>query len=213
MLADHSDRSGSATFLLKEIIAQDLSDRLVATIADAKATMRSWKRPASKPAMSSTWRSAALSTNSAGDPFLIPGTILNAAEGFGQFGSCVKFGRDNVLIFPTYLVQIMEPFALRALGLDLDAFKVFAIKSRVHFRSGFYDNGFAKTILLVEPDRAVPRYRPSRRAAVPECGFEAVLSVWGGGGFGVRAGVRGFHPAQHSPVLKCAPPLTWVASP
>jgi hypothetical protein len=26
-----------------------------------------------------------------------------------------------------------------------------AIKSRVHFRRGFHDNGFAKTILLVEP--------------------------------------------------------------
>ena len=26
-----------------------------------------------------------------------------------------------------------------------------AIKSRVHFRRGFDDNGFAKTILLVEP--------------------------------------------------------------
>ena len=30
-------------------------------------------------------------------------------------------------------------------------FEVFAIKSRVHFRRGFDDNGFAKTILLVEP--------------------------------------------------------------
>ena len=27
-----------------------------------------------------------------------------------------------------------------------------AIKSRVHFRRGFDDSGFAKTILLVEPD-------------------------------------------------------------
>ena len=28
-----------------------------------------------------------------------------------------------------------------------------AIKSRVHFRRGFDDNGFAKTILLVEPEQ------------------------------------------------------------
>ena len=35
VLADHSDRSGSATWLLKEIIAQDLSNTLIATIADA----------------------------------------------------------------------------------------------------------------------------------------------------------------------------------
>src|SRR6202012_5375054 len=38
VLADHSDRSGSATFLLKEIIAQDLSNVLIATIADARVT-------------------------------------------------------------------------------------------------------------------------------------------------------------------------------
>ena len=30
-------------------------------------------------------------------------------------------------------------------------FKAIAIKSRVHFRRGFDDSGFARTILLVEP--------------------------------------------------------------
>src|SRR5262249_25103193 len=38
VLADHSDRSGSATWLLKEVMDQDLSDVLFATIADAKAS-------------------------------------------------------------------------------------------------------------------------------------------------------------------------------
>jgi microcystin degradation protein MlrC len=41
--------------------------------------------------------------------------------------------------------------SLGGLGLDLGAFQIMAIKSRVHFRRGFHDNGFAKTILLVEP--------------------------------------------------------------
>jgi len=40
---------------------------------------------------------------------------------------------------------------LRELGLDPDAFAVIALKSRVHFRRGFDDSGFARTILLVEP--------------------------------------------------------------
>ena len=39
-----------------------------------------------------------------------------------------------------------------SMNLDPAAFKVFAIKSRVHFRRGFDDSGFAKTILLVEPN-------------------------------------------------------------
>src|SRR5262249_21269175 len=38
VLADHSDRSGYATWLLREIITQDLGKVLIATIADAKAT-------------------------------------------------------------------------------------------------------------------------------------------------------------------------------
>src|SRR3981081_3759466 len=40
VLADYSDRSGSATWLLREIIAQDLSNTLIATIADAETTAR-----------------------------------------------------------------------------------------------------------------------------------------------------------------------------
>ena len=64
-----------------------------------------------------------------------------------------EFGRDNVLILSTYLVQVMEPFRCARSGSTSTAFKVFAIKSRVHFRKGFDDNGFAKTILLVEPDQ------------------------------------------------------------
>jgi microcystin degradation protein MlrC len=81
----------------------------------------------------------------------IRGTILKTVETRGQLWVCVGFGRDNVLVLSPYLVQIIDLVPLQALGLDIDAFEVFAIKSRVHFRRGFHDNGFAKTILLVEP--------------------------------------------------------------
>jgi len=152
VLADHSDRSGSATFLLREIIDQDLSQVIVATIADAKATAK-LKADGARAGDAFDMEIGGLVDESAGAPVRIQGTILNAVEGCGQFRVAVKFGRDNVLILSTYLVQLMEPFSLGALGLDIGAFEVFAIKSRVHFRKGFDDNGFAKTILLVEPDR------------------------------------------------------------
>jgi microcystin degradation protein MlrC len=150
VLADYSDRSGYATWLLQEIIAQDLSDTLVPTIADAKATAK-LKAEGAKAGDSFDMEIGGLADESAGEPVRIQGTIINAVEGHGQFCACIKFGRDNVLILSTYLVQVMEPFSLKALGLDIDAFKVMAIKSRVHFRRGFHDNGFARTILLVEP--------------------------------------------------------------
>ena len=152
VLADHSDRSGSATFLLKEIIAQDLSDVIIATIADADATAKV-KASGAKGGDPFDMEIGGRVDASAGDPVRISGTILYAAEAYGQFWVAVRFGRGNVLILSTYLVQMMEPFSLGSGGIDIGAFKVFAIKSRVHFRRGFDDNGFARTILLVEPDK------------------------------------------------------------
>jgi microcystin degradation protein MlrC len=164
VLADHSDRSGHATFLLKEIIAQDLSDTLIATVADeaAIATLRAQGAKAGDPL---DMEVGGLVDESAGEPVRIRGTILNVAEGYGQFWFCIGFGRGNVLVLSTYLVQVMEPFSLRALKLDIGAFKTFAIKSRVHFRRGFHDNGFARTILLVEP--AEPFLGTVRLEALP----------------------------------------------
>ncbi len=150
VLADHSDRSGSATWLLKEIIAQDLSDVLIATVADA-VTSDALKAKGVKAGDPFDMEVGGLVDESAGVPVRIQGTVLNAVERHGQLWVVVEFGRGNVLVISRYLVQVMEPLPLNALGFDVSAFMVIAIKSRVHFRRGFDDSGFAKTILLVEP--------------------------------------------------------------
>jgi microcystin degradation protein MlrC len=150
VLADHSDRSGSATWILKEVIEQDLSDVLIATVADAKA-IDTLKARGAKAGDAFDMEVGGLVDESAGAPVRVQGTVLNAVEGHGQPWVVVKFGRGNVLVLSRYLVQVMEPGPLATLGLDVSAFKAFAIKSRVHFRRGFDDSGFAKTILLVEP--------------------------------------------------------------
>jgi microcystin degradation protein MlrC len=150
VLADHSDRSGSATWLLREVIEQDLSDVLIATVADANAS-DALKARGVKAGDPFDMQVGGLVDESAGRPVRIQGTVLNAVEAYGQLWVVVKFGRGNVLVISRYLVQVMDPQPLRALGLDIAAFKAFAIKSRVHFRRGFDDSGFARTILLVEP--------------------------------------------------------------
>jgi microcystin degradation protein MlrC len=150
VLADHSDRSGSATWILKEVIEQDLSDVLIATIADAKA-IDTLKARDVKAGDAFDMEVGGLVDESAGVPVRVQGAVLASGEGKGQFWVVVKFGRGNVLVLSRYLVQVMEPGSLSGLGLDVSAFKAFAIKSRVHFRRGFDDSGFAKTILLVEP--------------------------------------------------------------
>jgi microcystin degradation protein MlrC len=154
VLADHSDRSGYATWLLREIIAQDLADTLVATVADADA-IRTLVARGAKPGDPFDMEIGGRVDLSAGAPVRVTGMIAGVSQGLAlgadQPSVTIRFGRGNVLVISPYLVQIMEPERLRAYGLDPDDFKIFAIKSRVHFRRGFDDSGFARTILLVEP--------------------------------------------------------------
>ncbi len=150
VLADHSDRSGYATWLLREVIAQGLSNTLIATIADANAVRA---LNGAKPGDAFDMEVGGLADESAGEPVRIAGTVRGVLEHNGQRWVSVAFGEGNVLVISPYLVQIMEPSTLSQIGLDPSGFQIIAIKSRVHFRRGFDDSGFAKTILLVEPEQ------------------------------------------------------------
>lgn len=158
VLADHSDRSGYATWLLREIIAQGLSRTLVATIAapDAIAELMD---AGVKPGDAVEVEIGGRVDPSAGDPVRIIGQVLLVADattarakGRGQAWVAIRFGDGNVVVLSPFLVQIIEPDELWGLGLTAADYDVIAIKSRAHFRRGFDDSGFAPTILLVEPD-------------------------------------------------------------
>ena len=160
VLADHSDRSGYATWLLREIIAQGLGRTLVATVAAPDAVAALLARSA-KPGDPFDMEIGGRVDPSAGDPVRIAGTVLAIgaattprAMGGGDRWICVGFGDGNVVVLSPFLAQILEPSELWGLGLDPDAFDVIAIKSRVHFRRGFDDSGFAQTILVVEPPQS-----------------------------------------------------------
>ena len=154
VLADYSDRSGAATWLLQEIIAQDMADVLIVTVTDAK-TIATLTAQGVKAGDAFDGMVGGLADESAGNPVRIQGTILGVSPGLDR-GTAdtwvnISFGRGNVLVLSPFLAQIVDPSACRAIGLEPADFKVFAIKSRAHFRRGFDDSGFAKTILLVEP--------------------------------------------------------------
>lgn len=148
VLADHSDRSGYATWLLREIIAQGLSNTLIATVADA-GVLKSMQNASIGARFDMDV--GGLTDESAGQPVRITGSITHRIERNGQLWLGVSFGNGNLLLISPYLVQIMETTTLTGIGIDLAAFQIIAIKSRVHFRRGFDDSGFARTILLVEP--------------------------------------------------------------
>jgi microcystin degradation protein MlrC len=147
VLADHSDRSGSATWILQQVIEQELSDVLIATIADRDAieTVRTRGLKAGDPFDMEVGGRA---DESAGAPVRVQGTITGVVEAWGKLWVGVAFGQGNVVLLSEYLTQVMDPAEL---NFPIEQFKIFAIKSRVHFRRGFDDSGFAKTILLVEP--------------------------------------------------------------
>ena len=54
-----------------------------------------------------------------------------------------------MVISPTYH-QVIYLKPLKFGTIDPDYYKVFVVKSRVHFRRGFDETGFAKTILVVD---------------------------------------------------------------
>jgi microcystin degradation protein MlrC len=152
VLADHSDRSGSATWILQQAIAQDLGDVLFVTIADRTA-VRAIVAKGLKAGDPFDMDVGGRADESAGHPVRIKGTVAGVAHIAGRDWVSVAFGRGNVVVISEYLTQLMDPLDLCGPGFTIDQFKVFAIKSRVHFRRGFDDSGFAKTILLVEPEQ------------------------------------------------------------
>ena len=147
VLADHSDRSGSATWILQQVIEQDLSDTLIATIAD-RAAIEAVKAQGLKAGDPFDMEVGGRADESAGAPVRVKGTITDVVEAWGRLWVGIAFGQGNVVLLSEYLTQIMDPAEL---DFPIEQFKVFAIKSRVHFRRGFDDSGFARTILLVEP--------------------------------------------------------------
>lgn len=157
VLADHSDRSGYATWLLEQVIKQDLSDTLIVTVADKKAT-ETLRAKGVRVGDPFDMAIGGLADESAGEPVRVVGTVHSVSGGIGrsagrggQLWVCVKFGKNNILVISPFLTQITDPDPIRSLNINPDEYKVIAIKSRVHFRRGFDDNRYAKTILIVEP--------------------------------------------------------------
>ena len=87
----------------------------------------------------------------AGVPVRISGEILFFGSHFGYDKiAVVKFGKGNaVIIVPTY-EQVIRPSEIRFGELNPDDFDVVVVKSRVHFRRGFDETGYSKTVMVVD---------------------------------------------------------------
>lgn len=154
VIADHSDRSGAATWILREIIERGFSRTLIASVMDGKLVASLMKSARIGDAFDREVGGRV--DASAGQPVRVAGRIAgmgHANDGTGSRSEwlSVAFGDGNMLVISAHLMQVIETTMLEAMGFALADFDVFVLKSRVHFRRGFYDSGFASRIYLVEP--------------------------------------------------------------
>jgi microcystin degradation protein MlrC len=148
-VGDHSDRPGDATHILRAFEAADVNRVLYGAITSPQ-TLDALREQAAGPGDAFDMEIGGF-TPSGGSPFRIQGTLtfFDAAMGY-EAVAVVEFGEGNVVILaPTY-TQVTDPNRFRFGPIQLSDFDVFVVKSRVHFRRGFDETGFAKTIIVVE---------------------------------------------------------------
>ncbi len=148
-VGDHSDRPGDATHLLKAFEAAGIGSVLYGAITSPK-TLESLAEAGSTAGDPFDEEIGGF-TPSGGTPARIEGTLEYFGEGLGyERIAAVSFGRGNLLILaPTY-TQVLYPENFRIGPIDPDGYDVFVVKSRVHFRRGFDETGYAKTIIVAE---------------------------------------------------------------
>jgi len=160
VIADHSDRTGDSTHILKELMAQGASNFCVATIADARAIGEIQRRV--KVGETVTVDVGGYATEWSGTPATITGRVEYLGECeyvlTGPMSRGAKrrlgtvavlgFGDNNHIIITPTLHQVLDDAIFPAVGLSLDRLDIIAIKSRVHFRA-FY-NDVAGAIIEVD---------------------------------------------------------------
>ncbi|MEM7414961.1 MAG: M81 family metallopeptidase [Gemmatimonadota bacterium] len=148
-VGDHSDRPGDATHIFRAFDAAGINRVLHGAISDPAVLER--LAAAGAEAGAAFDDEIGGFTPSGGTPVRVQGELAY----FGEWRSyeqvaVVRYGEGSaVIIVPAY-TQITDPEAFRFGPLDPDDFDVFVVKSRVHFRRGFDETGFAPTITVVE---------------------------------------------------------------
>ena len=150
VLADYSDRNGDATHVLQEIVDQKLSGVLFGTLRDEHA-LAALAADDATPGDLFSRDVGGFAGPASGTPVRIDGTLTYLGEGFGfPQVAVVDFGDRNTLFITPTLEQVLYPEEMRIGPVEPDDYDIFAVKSRVHFRRGFDETGYARTIIVVD---------------------------------------------------------------
>ena len=162
VVADHSDRTGNSTHILAELIRQGEARFCITTLADVKAIDEIRAKAGVGDLL--TINVGGYADEYAGKPVTIDGKV----ETLGRYGhfdtvAVLLFGNNNRVILTPLLHQVTDTDIFAPLGINLDDVHIIVLKSRVHFRRGFVENGFAKSVVWIE----APGLGPSDLAGIP----------------------------------------------
>lgn len=150
VLADYSDRPGDATWILKELIDQKVENVYYAALRDENV-LKILEENNAKVGDDFDMNVGGFTGEQAGKAVHIKGKVVffDKLWGYDKVAA-IKFGKNNLLMIAPAYTQIIYLNRLRLEFANPDDYDVFVLKSRVHFRRGFDENGYAKTIIIVD---------------------------------------------------------------
>ncbi|MFW5904899.1 MAG: M81 family metallopeptidase [bacterium] len=150
VLGDYWDRPGDATWTLRELIDQGVGRVLYSALTDEPALEHIWEEDL-QPGDPFDMEVGGYTGEQASEPVRITGTLAwrGARWGYDRIAA-IEFGDDSMLILAPAYQQNTTPEQLRFGPIEPDDYDVFVLKSRVHFRRGFDETGYAPTIIIVD---------------------------------------------------------------
>lgn len=161
VIADHSDRTGGSTHILKELIKQGARNFCIATLRDEKAIQEIQAK--AKVGDTVSINVGGYSDKLAGSPVKIEGRVEFLGYWARDIVAVVAFGENNRLILTPQLMQVTDTRIFAPLGIELKNLEIIVLKSRVHFRRGFSDTGLAASTIEVD----APGWGPADLTTLP----------------------------------------------
>jgi microcystin degradation protein MlrC len=150
VLADYSDRMGDATWVLQELIEKQVGGVLYACLRDEHvlSVLSDREAEAGDPF---DMKVGGFTGEQAGNPVRIQGTIryFGSAWSYDRVAA-IECGQGNMIIITPAYEQVTTVDRLKIGPIEPDAFDVFVLKSRIHFRRGFDETGYGRTIIVVD---------------------------------------------------------------
>ncbi|NGM60402.1 M81 family metallopeptidase [Sphingobacterium sp. SGG-5] len=150
ILADYWDRPGDGTWTLHELIKQRVDNVLYAALTDVNALDSIWKQDL-QPGAPFDMLVGGYTGEQAGSPVHINGKLIwrGSLWGYDRVAA-IAFGDGNILVLTPGYQQCITPDELRFGPINPDDYDVIVLKSRVHFRRGFDETGYAPSIFIVD---------------------------------------------------------------